>query len=78
MSFRVACRSLARRRGFTAIAILTLAIGVAATTTVFSVVDTVLLKALPFPDSNQLVTSTCVLEWYTTPPPDDDVATRRE
>jgi predicted permease len=55
-SCRVACRSLARRRGFTGIAILTLAIGIAATTTVFSVVDTVLLKALPFPEGDRLVT----------------------
>src|SRR4029077_17019433 len=36
-SFRVACRSLARRPGFTFIATLTLAVGIAATTTVFSV-----------------------------------------
>jgi len=55
-SFRVACRSLARRPGFTFIAILTLAVGIAATTTVFSVVDTVLLKGLPFPDPDRLVT----------------------
>jgi putative ABC transport system permease protein len=55
-SFRVACRSLARRAGFTFIAILTLAVGIAATTTVFSVVDTVLLKALPFPNPERLVT----------------------
>jgi predicted permease len=55
-SFRVACRSLARRPGFTFIATLTLAVGIAATTTVFSVVDTVLLKGLPFPDPERLVT----------------------
>jgi len=55
-SFRVACRSLARRPGFTFIATLTLAVGIAATTTVFSVVDTVLLKGLPFQDPERLVT----------------------
>ena len=55
-SFRVACRSLARRQAFTCIAVLTLALGIGTTTTVFSVVDTVLLKALPFPNPDRLVT----------------------
>jgi len=55
-SLRVACRSLARRGAFTSIAVLTLAIGIGTTTTVFSVVDTVLLKALPFPNADRLVT----------------------
>ena len=55
-SLRVACRSLARRQAFTFIAVLTLALGIGTTTTVFSVVDTVLLKALPFPAADRLVT----------------------
>ncbi len=50
-----AARSLARRPGFTFTAILTLGLGIGATTALFSVVDTVLLKPLPFPDANQLV-----------------------
>src|ERR1700746_1596331 len=55
-SLRVACRSLARRGAFTSIAVLTLAICIGTTTTVLSVVDTVLLKALPFPNADRLVT----------------------
>jgi predicted permease len=54
---KVAVRSLVRRSpGFTALAVLTLALGVAADTTVFSVVDGVLLRPLPHPDSHELVT----------------------
>jgi putative ABC transport system permease protein len=53
--FRYALRSLARSRGFTIAAILTLAIGIGAATAIYSVVDTVLLQPLPFPDSDRLV-----------------------
>jgi putative ABC transport system permease protein len=52
----IAIRTLARRPAFAAAATLTLAVGIAATTTMFSVVDTVLIKALPFPDADRLVT----------------------
>src|SRR5690349_9265813 len=52
---RFGIRSLAKRPGFTAIAILTLAIGIGASTAIFSVVDGVLLRSLPFPDANQIV-----------------------
>ncbi len=48
-------RSLARSRGFTIAAILTLALGIGATTAIYSVVDTILLQPLPFPDSDRLV-----------------------
>jgi putative ABC transport system permease protein len=50
-----AMRSLARSRGFTVAAILTLAIGIGAATAIYSVVDTILLQPLPFPDSDRLV-----------------------
>jgi len=55
-SWSIALRTLARRPAFALAAILTLSIGIAATTTMFSVVDTVLIKALPFPDADRLVT----------------------
>ena len=53
---RYAIRSLRRSTAFTAAAILTLSIGIGATTTIFSIVDTVLLQPLPLPDSDRLVT----------------------
>ena len=53
---RYAIRSLSRSRAFTIAAMLTLAIGIGATTTIVSVVDTVLLQPLPLPDSDRLVT----------------------
>ena len=52
----IACRSLARRPSFTITAVLTLAFGVSTTTAMFSVVDAVLLKPLPFPNADRLVT----------------------
>jgi putative ABC transport system permease protein len=50
-----AVRSLARSRAFTIAAILTLSIGIGATTAIYSVVDTILLQPLPFPESDRLV-----------------------
>ena len=51
-----AFRSLRRRPAFLVAAVLTLAFGTAITTTVFSLVDTVLLKPLPYPGADRLVT----------------------
>jgi len=48
-------RSLTRSPGFTAVAVLTLAIGTGATTAIFSVVSGVLLKPLPYPNSSRIV-----------------------
>jgi predicted permease len=55
---RRAWRALARTRGFTAVAVLTLALGIGATTAMFSVVHGVLLKPLPFAESERLVSLT--------------------
>ena len=52
---RFAFRTLARRRGFAVTAILTIALGIAATTSIYGIVDAVLLRPLPYRESGQLV-----------------------
>ncbi len=52
---RYALRSLRRDAGFTLFAVLIVGLGIGASSTVFSVVNTLLLRPLPFPDSSRLV-----------------------
>ena len=52
---RYALRAVSRTRGVAALAILTLALGIGATTTMFSVVYATLLRPLPFAEPDRLV-----------------------
>lgn len=53
--FQFALRALAKTPGFTVIAVVVIAVGIGVNTAVFSVIDTVLLKPLTYPNSDELV-----------------------
>ena len=52
--FRLGVRTLSKTPGFTAIAVLTLALGLGINTAVFSVVNAVMIRSLPYPDAGRL------------------------
>ncbi|HEV2986196.1 MAG TPA: ABC transporter permease [Vicinamibacterales bacterium] len=52
---RLACRTLRNAPGFTVVAVLTLALAIGATTTIFSVVDGVLLRPFPYAEMNRIM-----------------------
>lgn len=56
---RFAARILGKNPGFTAVAILTLALGISTSTAVFSIVDAVLLRGLPYKDGTRLAAVWC-------------------
>jgi putative ABC transport system permease protein len=52
---RYGARSLRRKKGFAAVAIITLALGIGANTAIFTIVNSVLLRPLPYPESEKLM-----------------------
>jgi putative ABC transport system permease protein len=60
---RHALRGFTKTPGFTTVAVITLALGIGASTAIFSVIDAVLLRSLPFHDAGRLVRL-----WETDPP----------
>jgi predicted permease len=60
--FRLALRSVARSPGYAAIAVVTLALGIGATTAIFSVVNGIFLRPLPYPEPTRLMQLRMVYE----------------
>ena len=69
--FRYGLRSLWKRPGFTAVAVITLALGIGGNTAVFNSIDAMLLRPFPFPHLDRIVTI-----WGTVPKRNDNYLAR--
>jgi predicted permease len=65
---RYGCRTMTANKAFTALAVLSLALGIGANTAIYSFMDSILLRSLPVADPESLV----VLNWHSRPPKDAD------
>jgi len=65
---RYGCRTMAANKAFSALAVLSLALGIGANTAIFSLMESILLRSLPVADPESLV----VLNWHSRPPKDGD------
>src|SRR5437764_5537737 len=61
---RYGCRTMTANKGFSALAVLSLALGIGANTTIYSFMESILLRSLPVADPESLV----VLNWHSRPP----------
>src|SRR5580698_1609184 len=64
---KIAVRHLMRSPGFVTAELLNLALGIGATTAIFSMVEGVLLRTLPFPQSEQIMVISDTLSWVDMP-----------
>src|SRR6476661_4442419 len=63
---RYGCRTMTANKAFSALAVLSLALGIGANTAIYSLMESILLRSLPVPDPESLV----VLNWRSRPPRD--------
>src|SRR5579863_9986167 len=63
---RYGCRTMTANKAFSALAVLLLALGIGANTTIYSLMESILLRSLPVADPESLV----VLNWHSRPPRD--------